>query len=313
MITDDLGHLVKASFRVEVKYNKHVELESATSAYIGEEIRGVPNENATLLMRIVSPRQNYILLNVTLLECPPGFAFSDIASKCVCDDSAYVSIIRCDLDSFHSHLLPGFWIGHIEISNKSKLVTCRCPFSDYGNQTASDSKFIILPHIKHSGLNKAVCGDMRTGIICGECKDGYAVHFHSLRFLCKPAEPVECKLGWLSYIISELVPVTLVFITVLVLNISIISGAINGFILFSQLLDTFDIDASGIISYPEAAKYTIKGWIQRYQFIYGFFNLDLFDSESLSFCLWKGATALDVLAFKYVTILYTLLLIVAVI
>ena len=260
VITDDFGHPIKASFRVKVKYNKHVELESATSAYIGEEIqlRGAPNEKATLLMRIVSPRQNYILLNITLLECPPGFAFNDITSKCVCDDGAYVSIIRCDMDSFHSHLLPGFWIGHIE----TELVTCRCPFCDYDKQiVTSDSKFIILPH-KRSDLNKAVCGDMRTGIICGNCKGGYTVHFHSLRFLCKPAEPVRCKLGWLFYIISELVPVTLVFITVLVLNISITSGAVNGFILFSQLLDTFDIDASGIISYPESAEYTIKGWIQ---------------------------------------------------
>ena len=41
--------------------------------------------------------------------------------------------------------------------------------------------------------------------------------------------------------------------------------------------------------------------------------MDFFDSESISFCLWKGASALDVLAFKYITILYRLLLIVAVV
>ena len=317
VITDELGHHVKASFRVEVKYNKHVELESAISAYIGEEIqlRGVPNENATLFMQIVSPRQSYILLNITLLECPIGFAFNDTTSRCVCNDAAYVSITRCDLDSFHSLLLPGFWIGHIKSSNRTKLVTCRCPFCDYDNQVVtnmSDSDLIVLPH-KHSDLNKAVCGDTRTGIVCGECAYGYTVHFHSLTFLCKRAEPVGCKLGWLFYILSELIPITLVFITVLVLNISITSGTVNGFILFGQLLDTFDIDASGIISYSESAKYTIKGWIQRYRFIYGFFNLNFFESEYLSFCLWNGASALDILAVKYVTILYALLLIVAVI
>ena len=50
-----------------------------------------------------------------------------------------------------------------------------------------------------------------------------------------------------------------------------------------------------------------------YKVIYGFFNLDYFDSESVLFCLWQGATALDMLAFKYVTVLYAVLLIVAVV
>jgi hypothetical protein len=92
-------------------------------------------------------------------------------------------------------------------------------------------------------LDKSVCGDTRFGIVCGKCQDGYTVHFHSPGFLCKPAQPLGCKLGWLFYILSELVPVTVVFITVLVLNISFTSGAINGFILFSQLLASFDLSA----------------------------------------------------------------------
>lgn len=41
--------------------------------------------------------------------------------------------------------------------------------------------------------------------------------------------------------------------------------------------------------------------------------MNFFNSESLSFCLWKGASTLDMLAIKYITILYTMLLIVTVI
>ena len=102
-------------------------------------------------------------------------------------------------------------------------------------------------------------------------------------------------------------------ITVLYLNIGFTSGAVNGFILFSQLLYTLDIDASGIIVLPSPVRRTANGWKQVYQIIYGVFNLDFFTTESLSFCLWKSASALDMLAIKYVTILYTLLLIVTVI
>ena len=238
-----------------------IELES-TSAYIGEKIqlRGNPHQNATLYLQAVSPRQSYIQLNATLIECPPGFKFDNKSSKCTCGADVYVNLIRCDLDSYHSYILPGFWIGLVKISNRTDLVYGRCPFCDYGKQiisNMSDSEFgVVLPQ-NYSNLNKIVCGDTRTGIACGKCRDGYTVHFHSPCFLCKPAEPVGCKLGWFFYILSELVPVTVVFITVLVLNISITSGAVNGFILFSQLLDTFDIDASGIISYPDRSQQSV--------------------------------------------------------
>ena len=101
----------------------------------------------------------------------------------------------------------------------------------------------------------------------------------------------------------------MVFITVLVLNISFTSGAINGFIFFAQLLDTLNVDAFGIITYPPAISILSQG----YQVIYGFFNLDFFNIDALSFCLWSSTTALDMLAFKYITIVYALLLVVSVV
>ena len=113
--------------------------------------------------------------------------------------------------------------------------------------------------------------------------------------------------------ISELVPVTAVFILVFVFNISFTSGAVNGFILFSQLLGSLDIYAGGITVFSTTEKPKFDNATQGYRVLYGFFNLDFFNAETLSFCLWKNASALDMLAFKYVTILYALLLVVAVI
>ena len=198
----------------------------------------------------------------------------------------------------------------------SDLVTCTCPFCNY-NVSTSDSEFYIdLPRNK-SELEGVVCGETRQGIVCGECQENYTVHFHSPGYLCKLIafnDPVsECKLGWLFYILSELVPVTLVFIVVLVFNISFTSGRVSGLILFSQLLGMFDIDASGIIKFTTAEKHTIDKWAQGYKILYGVFNLEFFNSEALSFCIITNASALDIIAFKYVTILYTLVLIASVI
>ena len=318
-ITDDLGQPVPATFMVTVSNegtntNKQSDLISPTSAFVKERVEmiGKPNQSARLSLQTLSPRQSSIELGMQLVECPPGFML-DEGFKCVCNTDAYVGLLNCDLDSFHSYLLPGYWVGLIESPNGLELVTCRCPFCDYSNSFSNASEFEITLPQTYSGLERAVCGEKRTGVACGKCQDNYTVHFHSPGFLCKQIEPVDCKLGWFFYILSELVPITLVFITVLVFNISFTSGAVNGFILYSQLLDTLNVDASGIITFPNSVKQSMKDWTQAYRIMYGFFNLDFFTSESLSFCLWKGATALDMLAFKYFTILYTLMLLVAVI
>ena len=71
-----------------------------------------------------------------------------------------------------------------------------------------------------------MCGKSRTGVACGSCASGYTTHYHSPNYECKPVD-YRCKVGWLFYILSELVPVTVVFVSVLTLNISFTSGAVN--------------------------------------------------------------------------------------
>ena len=193
--------------------------------------------------------------------------------------------------------------------SNTELVTSYCPF-DFCNCTDASSIILAvkLPR-KYSQLNEAICGKFRTGVACGSCVLGYTTYFHSPKYQCKPANFTICKVGWLFYILLELVPVTVVFIIVLVFSISFTSGAVNSFILYSQLLSSLNIDASGIIVFPTAISNMMKG----YKLIYGFFNLNFFQIESLSFCLWPNASALDMLAIKYVTIMYALFLVLLVI
>ena len=269
-------------------------------------------------MNTVSSRKIYIKLNVQLANCPPGFKLND-KLVCTCNTEAYIGLYKCDLDNFQSHIHPGYWAGLMETRQGSyELVTSPCPFCDYSTQRSNGSVpyFKIALPKNYTELSKTVCGETRRGIVCGKCQITHTMHFHSPGFLCKPNKSAKCKpkLGLLFYFLSELLPVTVFFIAVIGMNVSFTAGSINGFILFCQLLNTLDIHASGIILVlPSSAKYTIDYWTQGYQIIYGFFNLEFFNSESLSFCFWKGSTALDMLAIKYLTILYTLLLIISVI
>jgi hypothetical protein len=294
--------------------NNSVKIDSSQSLYVGEklQLKGKPGDMAYLSLQTVSTRQSYITLSVEIADCPPGFKLEN-DSECVCNSKEHYGLLECDRD-FYSVLSPGLWIGIISDENtrNTELVTSVCPrtFCDYNN-TFADKKTIAsvvkLPPV-HSELERAICGMRRQGILCGNCTPGYTTHYHSPDFQCKSVHHTFCKVGWLFYILSELVPVTVVFITVIAFNISFTSGAVNGFILFSQILLSLNIDASGIIRFPRQKEVT-----QGYQFLYGFLNLDFFTIDRLSFCLWHRATALDMLAFKYVTIVYALSLVILVI
>ena len=278
------------------------------------QLIGEPNQTATLRLDIASISESYIELDVDMKNCPPGFVFKN--SKCVSNNRVQNGIVRCDSEKFVCYLLPGYWAGFID----GKLYTGPCPFCEYQVSNISGimpNLEIALPRTEPE-LEWTVCGETRKGLLCGTCRANHTVHFHSPGYLCKrPRIKNECKLGWLLYLLSEILPVTIFFITVLVLNISFTSGIINGFILFVQLLRSIDLSAGGIIVIPDTIdRSTVSKLIKAtngYRVVYGVFNLDFFDSESLSFCLWENATALDMIAFKYVTILYSMMLMVTVV
>ena len=313
-IRDNLNNQAQVVFVALTRSNSNVELDTAFSSCVGEKIvlKGKPGEYADLLLHTTSSRLSYIQLWVKLISCPPGFIFSETSLHCVCNSHKYIGMLECNTTVFYGYLTPGFWVGMLSDTgndSNTELVTSYCPF-DFCNYTDTSSITLAakLPR-RYSQLNEAICGKFRTGVACGSCVLGYATYFHSPKHQCKPADSTLCKVGWLFYILSELVPITLVFIIVLVFNINFTSGAVNGFILYSQLLSSLNIDASGIIIFPT----TISNLMIGYKLIYGFFNLNFFQIESLSFCLWPNASALDMLAFKYVTIVYALFLVLLVI
>lgn len=288
-------------------------LEDSSTCLTNQVIQlgGEPGSTDTLLLQAKNSRKIFLTLSVELLECPPGFILKEL--ECVCDALSHTALVRCDNDRLQSFLRTGFWAGYVNISTGSRLVTTICPlgfcnyYSDYrdANNTVVE---VELPRSREE-LVVAVCGRERSGILCGTCNQGFVVHFHSPYSECMEDMSNDCRFGWLFYIVSEIIPATVLFIVILVFNISFTSGALNGFILFSQLLDSLLIDASGVISFSETVEY----FIQAIRLVYGFFNLDFFYTRSLSFCIWKQASTLDLLAFKYMTIVYSVVLIIGVI
>ena len=312
---DDLENQVEVAFvdATPAQWSE-VRPDTTLSSCFGKHIilKGKENVTDKLYLQTVSSRSSVIEFRVILSECPPGFSYDNENLKCICNHKEYVGLVKCDTNRSVAYITPGFWMGLVNDTkdkNVRELVTTYCflHFCNY-NQSCRRGIAIELPQQKNK-LKEAMCGESRTGTACGSCATGYTTYFHSPTYQCRRVDTTLCKLGWLFYIVSELVPVTVVFITVIVLDINFTSGAVNGFILFSQLLYSFNIDASGLITFPHWIAILMDG----YGLFYGFFSLDFFETEGLSFCLFSNASALDILTFKYITIVYALLLVILVI
>ena len=223
--------------------------------------------------------------------CPPGFE----GDSCECAAANFFGISKCE--SMRAFVIPGYWVGLC--NNDVVFCTGNCPF---GFCTYNNSVNYQLPSTL-SELDEFICGEHRTGVLCGECRENRSVSYHSYSYTCTSND--LCNIGWLFYILSELIPLTVVFILIMLFNVSFTSGNFNGFILFAQIQDSLSVNGNGVIHTPRQLQFLTS----LYQLVYRFFNFDFFSIEQLSFCMWKNATVLDVMAFKYVTILYGLCLV----
>lgn len=269
---------------------------------------GRPYTNDTLRITQIAPRKIILSVGVTMLNCPPGFYMDIEEQSCKCSsytqNLSYYGVLRCDTDEFFSYLLRGFWIGYIPntVQQPQNLYTAVCPLNFC--KLNSDAKYINeLPNAS-SQLSESVCAVNREGILCSDCVKGHSPYFHSEVFKCGTSK--LCSVGIVFYILSELVPIVILFTVVIAFDFSFTSGNINGFIFFSQILESLSVDLRTHNRHSGSLMIVTR-------LFYDIFNFDYFSTSKLSFCLWKGATVIDILAFKYVTVVFALALVVCLI
>ena len=291
--SDELNQKLKTVYKGLIHSSDNITIDPAYTQVSNNIIKlhGRYGSVGTLALETTTASMS---ISIRLGQCPPGFL--NLNNSCVCSPSQFEAIARCKHSQ--AYIYRGFWIGLCE---NDTICMAHCPpgFCSYHGDR---SEVLKLPS-SESNLDYFVCGPLRTGILCGKCKVGLSVYYHSNSYYCKHNK--LCHLGIIFYILSEILPLMIFFFIINVCNIRFTSGAVNGFILFAQISDSMDVTASDSIDFPKvvyAASYPLK-------FIYRIFNLDFFGLEPLSFCLWKNATTLDVLAMKYVTITFALSLI----
>ena len=313
-IFDDLNNETFDSYHILLDNRSsgpgRVQLDPTYQYILDKRVRlyGDPGEKAHVQLGTTGFREITISFEIRMEQCPPGYVTQLNAkvkgSECVCSantlNKTYIGIERCNQNELKAYMKRGYWFGYDgERETEETLKSGYCPRGFcFGKRSE-------LFDSSNTSLSQFICSEYRQGKLCGRCITNHSHFFHSNNYKCFANK--YCGVGFFLYLVSEVVPVSILFVTVIFFNVRLTSGAVNGFIFFVQFIDTMLIDANGFISF-----HPIVGILtSAYLFIYRMFNLNFFTLDQLSFCLWKGANTLDILAIKYITIIYSLLLVFA--
>ena len=271
---------------------------------------GFPGDEGDLLLESQSIRY---VIKFKLSHCGPGFVLNrGHNTKCVCssfnqnnESLSYVSL-KCEPNGSVG-IAVNYWAGYpnISIASQDSLYTGVCVTqlcNHYSRNDNSDYLFCSLPQSPEK-LERQICGESRQGRLCGRCVLNKSVYYHSDNFIC--GNNTSCQYGIPIYIASELLPVTIIFLVILIFKISLTSGAVYSFVFYAQILSILSITLYGTI--PLESKNTMYV-INFFQLLLGIFNFNIGKWE---FCVFQTDSIMNLFMIKYATLAYAFFLVLA--
>ena len=245
-------------------------------------------------------------MDFVLTNCPPGFSLRDLKCECLSglvDKKFDYRDILCIKDKALFSI--GFWVGYIGNVSEHNLFVGQCAVGlctlilDQPGWTAA------LPHSPDE-LESVVCYHGRHGVLCGKCYGNRSVLYHSPTYACYDSG--SCSYGIPLYIVSELLPVTIFFLLILLLKVRLTSGALYSFVFFAQVIPSLSINNIDL----EISGKTFSQALYFFVNIYDIFNLEPSSGRFFpSFCIVPTNTVMDLFLFNYLTVLYVFFLVLA--
>ena len=309
--TDELGNDVVDMYIVTAEITTDVKKSLITVHNSSITLCEKPGTNGVVVFENNAPVVRREYCNFSISQCPPGFSLNS-DNVCVCSaftGNKYFQMTNCDENS--ALITHGFWVGYIGNSSSEDMLftgACVADFCSYRENSPLNGYNEIPTTIKtKEKLEEIVCSENRKGILCGSCIEGHSTLYHSPTLQCFNSTTAPCTYGIPLYIVSQLFPVTIIFVIILVFNISLTSGALYSFVFYAQVLDFLYIDAFKTLF---EGKFMAK-FAKLIHVVYASYNLKYFYTDNLAFCLISNANAMDIFMFQYGTILYAVMLVIA--
>ena len=183
----------------------------------------------------VSPKRSVKLNFLACIDCPIGFQKTMDVVKgcdCVCNVMLRPYVISCNY-SKETITKKGTtaWMNYLSIKNMSDyLIYPYCP-GDYC--LPPDSTVEINLNIPNGADQQ--CAHNRSGLLCGACSPGLSLSLGSSR--CLP-----CHAHWpgilVAIIISSLLAGMVLVASILMLNLTVAVGTLNGIIFYANIVAT---------------------------------------------------------------------------
>ena len=307
-ISDDLHKISDNQTVFSRSLNGYHNNTTPSMHYIWEletKVSGNVSSTSSLFLDSIGDRMWHIAIEVELEECPPGFKFNKNTLECKCLSGGYSGAVSCDSDMENAYLKNENWMGKIEGHDEYFVANCPVQYC-FSNESAS------LPNSTDK-LDTELCGKYnRTGTLCGDCINGFAVAVNSLIYMCINCTDENLTTNRLKYIAAVYIPLALLFSSIILLNIRLTSAPANAFILFCQVLaSTFDLNADGQIPVSKFAEQSGQTFVRAYKIMYGIFNLDFIEQFLSPLCV-GNMTALDVIALDYAVAFSPLVMIIVI-
>ena len=303
-VFDEVGGLIEHYYPLVTSSN-NTNVMINIKPYIGNNVfivEGSVSQSGTVLVQANHVSQQY---HIRIGDCPPGRSMDN--GCCECNETLYTGI-HCTHKRRGAKILMGYWAGYIEGKNKSSetLLTGYCSSELCNITTDNHFGYKYLPSYRidtvEPKLNEVVCTQGRKGVLCGRCSESnMSVHYHSSNYTCGASS--ACKYGPLKYIAIELLPITGLFLIILIFKISLTSGVFYGFVFYAQTI-------SPMSYFPILSKTskTVR-FINVLEMFYNLFKLDATGTLLGSFCIVETDKIMVLLMFQYGTLLYAFLLV----
>ena len=190
------------------------------------------------------------------------------------------------------------------------LSLVKCPYFQPTGHNVTLHEQIILPR-NLSQLNNYMCGPLnRKGLVCSECADGFGPSVTSFKHKC-----VNCTDAWYRvplFLVLNFVPITILYLVILVFQISITSAPMPCFIMYAQyIVIIFDSNSSlSVTKILLTDNWDFRLDMQIILTLYGLFNLDFCHYDVIpAFCINSKLKSIHVALFGYIAAFYPMLLI----
>ena len=262
-----------------------------------------------------------LLLLMTLCSahshCPPGFienknnANSSSASNCSCGTNLD-GITDCDEASGVARLAIGYCMTFHSATNSTSVG--RCPFNN--NYTLTElgtvALYVTLPE-DAKNLTELFCEQYsRHDFFCTECRSLHRSSMTSYSQECIPCGKRYRNLGRIAYFFIQVIPVTIVYIVVIVFDIRLTNNPWSVFILYSQVIVSmlkYDRHLYSGLLYITSGNKVAPFLVKIVLALYGFWNLDFLPDILPPFCLDIPKDGKHEIAYQYLVALYPLVLI----